>query len=77
MSADLFNKTIRRALTYGIEDLKTIERIAVLQMKEADYQMPHITVDDRFKNRQSFIDGRFSDDVDFSIYETSDEDDNG
>jgi len=77
MSSDLFNKTIRRALTYRIEDITTIERIAVLQMKEVDYRMPHTEIDKQFKNRQSFIDGRFSDDVDLSVYETIFEDDNG
>ena len=76
MSADLFDKTIQRALTFRIDEFETIERIAALQMKEAHYQMPSIRIDEQFKNRQSYIDGRFSDDVDLSVY-TIDEDKNG
>ena len=78
MSAGLFDETIRRALTYRIDQIETIERIGVLQMKEAGYRMPPAQIDEQFKNRQAFIDGRFSDDVDLSVYEwTEKEDDNG
>jgi hypothetical protein len=77
MAVDLFDKTILRALTYRIEDIQTIERIAVLQMKEANYQMPQIDVDEQFKNRQAYIDGRFSSEVDLSVYKYNDEDDDG
>jgi hypothetical protein len=77
MSFDLFEKTILRALTYRIEDIQTIERIAVLQMKEANYQMPQIDVDEQFKNRQAYIDGRFSSEVDLSVYKHNDEDADG
>jgi len=77
MSAALFDKAVERALKYRIEDIETIERIAVLQMNEAGYGMPSLEVDEQFKNRQSFIEGRFSDDVDLSVYKTFDEEENG
>jgi len=68
MSFELFEKTINRALTYRIYDMKTIERIAELQVKEANYRMPNIYIDESFKARPSFIEGRFGGDVDLSIY---------
>ena len=77
MTATLFVKAIQRALTYRIKDLNTVERIAVLLMKEANFQMPQILIDEEFRNRPNFIEGRFTDDVDFSVYDDSEEDDNG
>jgi hypothetical protein len=51
----LFEKTISRALTYRIDDIETIERIAELQMKEARYSMPLPCIDESFKSRAAFI----------------------
>jgi len=69
VSKTLFEKTIQRSLTYRIKDINTIERIAVLQMKEYQYQMPVNFIDDNLLKRPSFIEGRYTDEVDFSVYE--------
>jgi hypothetical protein len=77
MSAELFIKTIQRALAYRIADIHTIERIAVLMMKEACYSMPQAHIDEELTKRPSFIEGRFTDDADFSVYRRFEEDNNG
>ncbi|KPA10817.1 integrase family protein [Candidatus Magnetomorum sp. HK-1] len=76
LTSVLFEKTISRALTYRIDDIETIERIAELQMKEANYSMPYIEIDELFKSRESFIEGRFSEDVDLAIYKEKEEENN-
>ena len=73
MTADLFDLTIQRALTYRIKDINIIERIAVLLMKEAHFQMPRVSINEEFMNRESFIEGRFTDLVDLSHYRGDDE----
>ncbi len=69
LSSSLFLKTITRALKYRIFDIKTIESIAALQMKEESYVAPNIQIDFEFQNRETYIDGSFNDKVDFSIYD--------
>lgn len=69
IGTDLFDQTLTRAMTYRITDTNTIERIAVLQMKEANYQMPYVPIDEEFTRRPSYIEGRFTDSVDLSIYD--------
>ena len=73
MTADLFDLTLQRALTYRIKDINIIERIAVLLMKEAHFQMPRVSINEEFMNRESFIEGRFTDLVDLSPYKGDDE----
>ncbi len=75
LSKELFEMTIRRAHTYRIKDIDTIERIAVLQMKEYQYQMPSAFIDDKIQNRQSFIEGCYTDEVDLSVYKMNEEED--
>ena len=75
MADDLFDQTIRRALTYRIDDMETVERIAVLQTRQAGYQMPWVDIDEQLVSRPSFIEGRFTDDVDWSVYKDFEEDD--
>ncbi|RPI70869.1 MAG: helix-turn-helix domain-containing protein [Desulfobacteraceae bacterium] len=77
MSAGLFEKAVARALSYRITDPDTIYRIAVLQMKEDNYQAPRAYIDAEFINRPAFQEGRFTDDVDLSIYTHIGEDENG
>lgn len=75
MADDLFDQTIQRALTYRIDDMETVERIAVLQTRQAGYQMPRADIDEQLVSRPSFIEGRFTDDVDWSVYKNFGEDD--
>ncbi len=69
LAPSLFIKTIKRALKYRITDTKTIERIAILLMKEGNYDVPSVEIDQEFRNRESYLDGRFSGDVDLSVYD--------
>jgi transposase len=75
LSPALFIKSVRRAFTYRITDLATIERIAVLLMQTGIYEIQTAEVDAEYKNREAYCDGRFTDDVDLSVYKM--EDDNG
>ena len=77
MTLPLFVKTIQRALTYRIRDVKTIERIALLQMREQDYKAPVVEVDEDLYGRQAYLDGLFSDEVDLSVYDDMIEDEDG
>jgi hypothetical protein len=70
----LFIKTVKRALKYRITDTKTIERIAILLMKEGNYDVPSVQIDQEFRDRQSYLDGRFAGDVDLSVYDKMMED---
>lgn len=73
----LFIKTIKRALKYSITDLNTVERIVKLLMRQDNYQIVFIEINDEFKERQEYIEGRLSDDVDLSIYDELGGNDNG
>jgi len=75
LSPSLFIKSVRRAFTYRITDLATIERIAVLLMQTGVYEIQPAEVDAEYKNREAYCNGRFTDDVDLSVYKM--EDDNG
>ena len=71
----LFVKAIRRALKYRIRDVKTIERIALLQMREGNYKVPVVEIDENLHGRQSYLDGLFSDEADLSVYDDMIEED--
>ncbi len=77
LSPQLFEKAVSRALAYRVTDPDTIYRIAVLQMKEATYEVPSAPIDEDFKNRPSFLEGRFTDEADLTHYTTQQEDENG
>jgi hypothetical protein len=73
----IFIKTVKRAQKYRITDLETVERIAVLQMLDGSVQAPMPEIDQEFKSRSSYVEGRFADDVDLSVYDQMMEDSNG
>jgi transposase len=75
MARSLLIKTIKRAQKYRITDIKTVESIAVLLIKEGNYDMPSAQIDSEFKNRQAYHEGRFAGDVDLSDYDKMMEDD--
>lgn len=77
LALPLFIKTVQRALKYRITEMKTIERMAILQMTDgSDYEVPGIDIDDQFKDRESYREGRLSGEVDLSIYDKIWEDNN-
>jgi len=69
LTPELFIKTIKRALKYRVRDMRTIERIAILQITDGDIEIPQVEIDEQFRKREAYIEGRLSDDVDLSIYE--------
>jgi hypothetical protein len=79
MALSLLIKTLTRALKYRISDIKTIESIAGLLIREANYDMPTVEISVEFKNRDVYRQGRFAGRVNLSAYdklmEEEDEDD--
>jgi len=73
----LLIKTVKRALKYRITDIQTLERIAILQLKEGSYEAPSVEIQEDFQNRESYLEGRFTDEVDLSTYEKMMEDEDG
>lgn len=73
----MFIQTVNRALKYRITDIKTVERIAILQLTAGNYQSPAPQIDQQFENRTSYIEGCFADEVDLTVYDNITEDDNG
>jgi transposase len=76
IALEVFIKTLKRALKYRISDIKTVERIAILQLTAGNLQLPVPQVNQQFENRASYIEGCFTDEVDLSIYDNINEDDN-
>ena len=73
----LFIKTIKRALKYRITDIQTLERIAILQLKEGNYEVPFVETNEELHNRESYLEGCFTDEVDLSQYGNMMEDNDG
>jgi transposase len=74
---EVFIKTVKRALKYRITDIKTVERIAILQLTAGDFKLPLPQIDQQLENRASYIEGCLADEVDLSVYDKILEDDNG
>lgn len=55
--------------------MNTIERIAVLQMKDTNQVLPAVIADENLAQRDSYLQGCVTDDVDLSLYEKMIEDD--
>ncbi|HEB32249.1 MAG TPA: hypothetical protein ENI15_15475 [Spirochaetes bacterium] len=73
----LFIKTINRALKYHITDIQTIERIAILQLKEGNYELPFVETNEEFKKMESYLECCSTDEADLSIYDKMTEDEDG
>ena len=76
IALEVFIKTVRRALKYRITDIKTVERIAILQLTAGNLNLPLPTIDKQLENRASYIEGCFADEVDLTVYDNITEDDN-
>jgi transposase len=77
MALEVFIKTVSRALTYRITDIKTVERIATLQLTAAHLQLPLPQIDRQLEKRDAYIEGYFADEVDLSVYDNITEDEDG
>jgi len=76
IALEVFIKTVRRALKYRITDIKTVERIATLQLTAGNLNLPLPTIDKQLESRASYIEGCFADEVDLTVYDNITEDDN-
>lgn len=74
ITPSLFINTVKRAYKYRITDMATVERIAVLLMKDSHYQIPLVEIDEDLKTRPSYLQGCFTDGVDLSVYDQGDDD---
>jgi len=77
VALEVFIKTVNRALKYRITDIKTVERIATLQLTAANLQLPLPHIDRQLEKRDAYIEGYFADEVDLSVYDKTQEDDDG
>jgi len=77
IALEVFIKTLSRALKYRITDIKTIERIATLQLTAGHFQLPLPQIDEQLEKRAAYIEGCVADQVDLSVYDkiTGDDDD--
>jgi len=70
----LFVKDIERALKYRVINMDTIENIIRLLMRDSNYELPLPEVNHDFTNRPAYLEGRFTDEVDLSVYGKDDKD---
>jgi transposase len=77
VSASLFITAIERALKYRIEDIETIRRIVLMYLNEGMDALPWADVDESFVDREAYVEGRLTDEPDFSRYDDLMEDDDG
>ena len=64
----VFVKALKRALKYRIKNVDTIENIIRLLLRQSNYEMPLPEINNEFTNRPAYLEGRFADEVDLSIY---------
>lgn len=77
MTPGLFIRTIERGRRYRITDVVTLERIAGIYLTQSESLMPPPMVDESFKARDAYLQGRLTDAPDFSQYKQILEDQNG
>ena len=73
----VFEKATQRALKYRITDIQTLERIAVLLLREGRYELPVVEVPAELRDRESYREGCDTDEVDLSEYDRMIEYENG
>ncbi len=71
MTTQLFIKSVERATQYRIEDILTLERIAVLYLQQGSPTLPSAVVDEHFTQREAYLEGSLTDAPDLSIYRDS------
>jgi transposase len=69
MTPELFVKSIQRAHRYRINSLQTIERIALLHLREGTVELPFAEVDEAFHERAAYQEGSLTEPPDLSIYQ--------
>ena len=69
----VFIQAIQRALKYRIKDIKTIENILVLILRDGSIELGAPEIEPDFTKRDTYIEGCFTDEPDLSIYEDEDD----
>ena len=69
MTSSLFIRSIERALRFRITRVDMLRRIALLLINQGDQQLPCVEVDENFRDREAYLEGRLSEAPDFSLYE--------
>ena len=69
MSPELFVRTLERAHRYRITDLATLEKIALLLLKDGGGPLPLPSIDESFRDRPAYREGFLTDSPDLSQYE--------
>jgi len=64
----VFIQAMQRALKYRIKDMNVIDNIIRLFLMQSNYDMPLPEIDEEFTKRPAYLEGRFADEVDLSIY---------
>ena len=73
LTESVFLETVRRAHRYRITDMTVVERIAWLCTTEGQPWIADVEVDDNYRERPSYLEGRITDAPDLSIYDQVDE----
>jgi transposase len=68
-SAAVFLQTIERALRYQVVAIDALRRIAVLSMSGHESSLPAVDIDESFRTRDTYLEGRLTDAPDFSRYD--------
>ena len=69
----VFIQTVERALKYRVMDIKTIENMVTLILRDGSFDIPFPEIDQDFQKREAYIEGCFADEADLSIYDMEDE----
>jgi hypothetical protein len=69
MTAELFNRTLARALKYRIISLEVIERIAVLSLGQGPGYLPFAEIHEDYQAREAYQEGSLTEKPDLSIYD--------
>ena len=76
MTPQVFVKTVKRGLRYRIDEMETLRRIALLYMGQGEEEsLPSVEVDEGFRQREAYLEGRLTEAPDFSVYDKMLEDD--
>jgi len=65
----VFVQAVERALKYRVTDIKVIENIVFIILKDGSFDITSPEVNPDFQNREAYIEGCFEDETDLSIYD--------
>ena len=68
MGEQVFRKSVERAFKYRNAKLEILEKIA-LKIMNCKHNLPIAHVDQDFETRESYLEGKYSDEVDLSFYD--------